>query len=63
MAKKGKARRFKEARELKESFDDGLFSESSKSLYEVEQDYSDYEDNNDENNDSDDPDESEKSDD
>jgi hypothetical protein len=30
--RKGRARRFREARELKQGFDDGLFSESDKSL-------------------------------
>lgn len=32
VAKKGRARRFREARELKQGFDDGLFSESEKTL-------------------------------
>lgn len=32
VAKKGRARRFREARELKQGFDDGLFSESDKTL-------------------------------
>jgi hypothetical protein len=37
MARKGRARRFKEARELKEGFDDGLFEETKSSLAEVEE--------------------------
>ncbi|MEX0664709.1 MAG: hypothetical protein WD598_08050 [Acidimicrobiia bacterium] len=32
MARKGRARRFREARELKQGFDDGLFTEGEKSL-------------------------------
>ena len=32
MARKGRARRFREARELKQGFDDGLFSEGERSL-------------------------------
>lgn len=32
MARKGRARRFREARELKQGFDDGLFSEGEKTL-------------------------------
>ncbi|MEZ5169478.1 MAG: hypothetical protein R3A49_01865 [Acidimicrobiia bacterium] len=35
MARKGRARRFREARELKEGFDDDLFREGSKSLADV----------------------------
>ncbi|MCZ7531292.1 MAG: hypothetical protein M5U31_13720 [Acidimicrobiia bacterium] len=35
MARKGRARRFREARELKEGFDDDLFRESTKSLADV----------------------------
>ena len=36
MARKGRARRFREARELKQGFDDGLFRESpNKSLQDV----------------------------
>ena len=36
MPRKGRARRFREARELKQGFDDGLFSESEKSLAELD---------------------------
>ena len=36
MARKGRARRFREARELKQGFDDGLFSETEKSLADLE---------------------------
>ncbi len=32
MPKKGRARRFREARELKQGYDDGLFADSGKSL-------------------------------
>ena len=35
MARKGRARRFREARELKQGFDDGLFREGSGSLADV----------------------------
>jgi len=35
--RKGRARRFREARELKQGFDDGLFSESDKSLADVDE--------------------------
>lgn len=35
VARKGRARRFREARELKEGFDDDLFREGSKSLADV----------------------------
>lgn len=36
MARKGRARRFREARELKQGFDDGLFKDNEKkSLYDV----------------------------
>jgi hypothetical protein len=34
--KKGRARRFREARQLKQGFDDGLFKESGKSLADVD---------------------------
>ena len=37
MARKGRARRFREARELKQGFDDGLFTEGEQSLADVEQ--------------------------
>lgn len=36
MPKKGRARRFREARELKQGYDDGLFEESGKSLADAE---------------------------
>jgi hypothetical protein len=36
VARKGRARRFREARELKQGFDDGLFSEGSGTLADVE---------------------------
>jgi hypothetical protein len=35
--RKGRARRFREARELKQGFDDGLFSESDRSLADVDE--------------------------
>ena len=38
MARKGRARRFREARELKQGFDDGLFSEGSGTLADAEDD-------------------------
>ena len=38
MPRKGRARRFREARELKQGFDDGLFREGSGSLADVELD-------------------------
>jgi len=38
MPRKGRARRFREARELKQGFDDGLFSETGRSLADVELD-------------------------
>ncbi|MEI8002540.1 MAG: hypothetical protein WCH13_10760 [Deltaproteobacteria bacterium] len=38
MARKGRARRFREARELKQGFDDGLFAEGEKSLADVSDD-------------------------
>lgn len=36
MARKGRARRFREARELKRGFEDGLFEESGRSLADTE---------------------------
>lgn len=36
MARKGRARRFREARELKRGFDDGLFSEGSGTLADLD---------------------------
>jgi len=38
VARKGRARRFREARELKQGFDDGLFAEGEKSLADVSDD-------------------------
>lgn len=38
MARKGRARRFREARELKQGFDDGLFSEGDRTLADVTDD-------------------------
>ena len=38
MPRKGRARRFREARELKQGFDDGLFREGSGSLADVDLD-------------------------
>jgi len=35
--RKGRARRFREARELKQGFDDGLFSESDRTLADMEE--------------------------
>jgi hypothetical protein len=35
--RKGRARRFREARELKQGYDDGLFSEGSGTLADVEE--------------------------
>lgn len=35
MARKGRARRFREARELKQGFDDGLFRDSGSSLADI----------------------------
>ena len=35
MARKGRARRFREARQLKQGFDDGLFAEGSGTLADV----------------------------
>ena len=38
MPRKGRARRFREARELKQGYDDGLFSESGRSLADADLD-------------------------
>jgi len=38
VARKGRARRFREARELKQGFDDGLFSEGDRTLADVSDD-------------------------
>ena len=37
MPRKGRARRFREARELKQGYDDGLFSEGSRTLADLEE--------------------------
>ncbi len=39
MARKGRARRFREARELKQGFDDGMFREGSGTLADVDDDH------------------------
>lgn len=45
MARKGRARRFREARELKQGFDDGLFSEGDKTLADItDEDADDWDD-------------------
>jgi hypothetical protein len=44
VARKGRARRFREARELKQGFDDGLFQEGSGSLADLENKSEDDED-------------------
>jgi len=36
VARKGRARRFREARELKQGFDDGLFTEGERTLADAE---------------------------
>jgi len=41
MPRKGRARRFREARELKQGYDDGLFTESGRSLADVDLDEDD----------------------
>jgi hypothetical protein len=41
LARKGRARRFREARELKQGFDDGLFQEGSGTLADVDLDADD----------------------
>lgn len=41
MARKGRARRFREARELKQGFDDGLFSEGDRTLADISDDDAD----------------------
>ena len=38
MARKGRARRFREARELKQGFDDGMFREGRGTLADIEDD-------------------------
>lgn len=44
MARKGRARRFREARQLKQGYDDGLFAEGSGSLADVADSDSDTDD-------------------
>ena len=41
MPRKGRARRFREARELKQGYDDGLFKEGSGTLADVDSDLDD----------------------
>ena len=41
MARKGRARRFREAREMKQGFDDGLFQEGSGTLADIDLDADD----------------------
>jgi hypothetical protein len=60
--RKGRARRFREARELKQGYDDGLFSEGSGTLADLEEggldktdEWDDEEDDTDEGWDEDDP--------
>jgi hypothetical protein len=48
VARKGRARRFREARELKQGFDDGLFVEGSGTLADVDLDAEDVDDDDDE---------------
>jgi hypothetical protein len=38
VARKGRARRFREARELKQGFDDGMFREGSGTLADIDDD-------------------------
>jgi hypothetical protein len=38
VARKGRARRFREARELKQGYDDGLFNDGGKTLADVDDD-------------------------
>jgi hypothetical protein len=47
VARKGRARRFREARELKQGYDDGLFREGSGTLADVEQGVADDSDDDD----------------
>jgi len=41
VARKGRARRFREARELKQGFDDGLFAEGERTLADADADADD----------------------
>jgi hypothetical protein len=43
--RKGRARRFREARELKQGYDDGLFREGSGTLADLDKDDDDLDDN------------------
>jgi hypothetical protein len=45
--RKGRARRFREARKLKQGFDDGLFTEGSGTLADVNEDGEDTDDDDD----------------
>ena len=47
MPRKGRARRFREARKLKQGFDDGLFTEGSGTLVDVNEDGEDTDDDDD----------------
>ena len=47
MPRKGRARRFREARKLKQGFDDGLFTEGSGTLADVNEDGEDADDDDD----------------
>jgi len=57
VARKGRARRFREARELKQGFDDGLFSEGDRTLADISDDDADDWDDDDGEDDGDDWDE------
>jgi hypothetical protein len=48
MPRKGRARRFREARELKQGFDDGLFNDTGRTLADVDLDEALAEDDDDE---------------
>ena len=54
MPRKGRARRFREARKLKQGFDDGLFREGSGTLADLEEGASDEDDDFDDDDDWDD---------
>jgi len=56
MPRKGRARRFREARELKQGYDDGLFTETGRSLADVDLD-AEFDEDDDEADDWDDDDE------
>jgi len=57
VARKGRARRFREARELKQGFDDGLFSEGDRTLADIADEDEDWDDDDDIDEDGDDWDE------